>query len=468
MLVLPAWEGALWRGSGRAASSSTARSFDTLLAGSSIHRRGTGVTSYVPLAVLAAVLALLISGKVHRTTAALGGAVTVLGLGLITEQQAIEAVQWEALGLIFGMFILVAALSRSGFFQWIGLVTIRAVRYRPARVLIALSVLSAVLAAFMDSITVMIFMASLTIEVARVMGVSPVPFLLAEVTSANIGVAATMVGDPPNVIIGTSLGFGFLDFAANTAPIAIVVFVGNLAFFYFLVRRDLAKAHPRETLETRHAGGDPHAAVTDVRLMRISLSVFAFTVTLLVLHQLLDLLVAFVALLGAVLVLALGGRDMPDLVEKIDWHTLVFLGALFVIVGSVQASGVLHEIAASIGGVAGGNPLLLITLLLWLTALASSFLDNVPLSAAMVPVIRDLAVATGIPLPHLAWTLALGADFGGNGTPVGASANIVGLAVAEKHGVHIGWRRYLPLAFPSMVLSVAIANVLLVVAFARA
>ncbi len=426
-----------------------------------------GVTSYVPLGVLAVVLALLVWGRIHRTTVALGGAVTVLGLRLISEQQAIEAVPWQALGLIFGMFILVAALAKSGFFEWIGLVTVQSAGYHPLRILLALAGLSALLSAFMDSITVMIFMASLTVEVARAMGVSPVPLLIAEITSANIGGAATMVGDPPNVIIGTSLGLGFLDFAANTAPIAAVAFIANVALFYLPVRAEFRKAHAREMLEARYRGVDPHSAVRDQRLMRTALVVFAFTVTLLVLHQLLDLLVAFVAVLGAVLVLALGGRDMPELVEKIDWHTLVFLGALFIVVGSVEASGVLHEIASALGRAGGGSVGLLITLLLWVVALSSALLDNVPFSAAMVPVIRDLAAATGLPVTTLAWTLAIGADFGGNATPIGASANIVGLAVAEKHGVHVGWREYLRHGVPSALLSVAIANVLLLVLYAR-
>jgi Na+/H+ antiporter NhaD/arsenite permease-like protein len=365
------------------------------------------------------------------------------------------------------MFILVAALSKSGFFEWIGLVAIRSANYHPLKILIALTALTAVLSAFMDSITVMIFMASLTVEVARAMGISPVPLLVAEITSANIGGAATMVGDPPNVIIGTSLGLGFLDFVAHTAPIAAIAFAANVALFYVPVRRAFRKAHPREALEARHRDLDPRSAVKDVKLMRIALIVFAFTVTLLVIHQLLDLVVAFVAVLGAVLVLAFGGRDMPELVEKIDWHTLVFLGALFVVVGSVGASGVLSEIAAALGRLGGGSAAALITLLLWAVALASALLDNVPLSAAMVPVVRDLAAATGMPVTTLAWTLALGADFGGNATPIGASANIVGLAVAEKHGVHVGWREYTRLAVPATLLSVAIANVLLLVLYAR-
>ena len=199
--------------------------------------------------------------------------------------------------------------------------------------------------------------------------------------------------------------------------------------------------------------------------MRIALVAFVFTVTLLVLHQLLDMVVAFVALLGATMVLVFGGKDMPELVEKIDWHTLLFLGGLFVIVGGLEQTGVLHDVATALGAASGGNRALLLTLILWPAALLSTVLDNVPFTAAMIPVIREIAGAQGIPVQPLAWSLALGADVGGNATPIGASANVVGLAVAEKARVHVSWREYVRVALPATLLAIAVANVLLVLRY---
>ena len=425
------------------------------------------IEKLLAVAILVVVYVLIVSERVHRTTAVLLGVVLVLGFRLLTVEQAVQAVAWEALGLIFGMFILVAALSESGFFRWIGLHALRTARFRPARVFLMFSSLAALLSAFMDSLTVMIFMASLTLEVCRVLGLRPTPFLIGQITSANIGGASTMVGDPPNVIIGTSLNLGFADFVMNTGPIAVVVFVVNLGVFYAVFHRT-GLGSPTTIRETAADGGDfnPWSAVRDVRLMRTALVAFAFTITLLVLHQLLDLVVVFAALLGATIVLVFGGKDMPELVSKIDWHTLLFLGGLFVIVGGLGETGVLNDIATALGGAAGGNRALLLTLILWSAALLSLVVDNVPFTAAMVPVIRGIAAAQGIPVQPLAWSLALGVDVGGSGTPIGASANVVGLAVAEKGGVHVSWREYVGLALPATMLAVALANVLVVLRYA--
>ncbi len=420
------------------------------------------------VAILVVVYALIVSDRVHRTTAVLLGVVLTLGLGILTIEDAMVFVNWEALGLIFGMFILVSALTQSGFFRWIGLHALRAADFRAPRIFFLFAGLSALLAAFMDSITVLIFMASLTIEVCRVLELHPAPFLLGAITSANIGGSATMIGDPPNVILGTSLNLGFGDFVVNTGPIAVAAFLANAAFFYVYFRKtDLhAKGRSARDLLEQHRELEPFTAVRDVRLMRVALVVFAFTVTLLILHQLLDLVVAFVALLGATLVLIFGGKDMPELVEKIDWHTLLFLGGLFVIVGGLDKTGVLKDTAAAISDVAGGNLPLLLTTLLWSSALLSMLLDNIPFAAAMVPIIRNLSLQQGVAVAPLAWTVALGADIGGNGTPIGASANIVGLAVAEKGGVRLTWPEYVRVAMPAMFITVAVVNLLLVLRYA--
>ena len=420
------------------------------------------------IGIMALVYGLVVSERVHRTTAALLGIVLVLGTGVLTIPEAVIYVDWQALGLIFGMFVLVSALVESGFFRWVSLHALRAARYRPTRVFLLFCGLAAVLAAFMDSITVMIFMGSLAVEVARLLHLRPAPFIIGMITSANIGGSATMVGDPPNVILGTSLNLGFMDFVVNVGPVALAAFATNLGFFYLVHRRRALAGEIQKDLAIAAADGglDPTSAIRDLRLLRISLVIFAITVTLLVLHQILDLFVAFVALLGAVLVLIFGGRDMSQLVAKIDWHTLLFLGGLFVVVGGLEKTGVLQAVADTLGAVSGGSVALLLTLLLWSSALLSMVLDNIPFAAAMVPVIRDVSATTGYPLGPLAWSLALGTDVGGNATPIGASGNIVGLAVAEKGGARIGWREYLKDALPATLMGVLVCNGLLLLRFA--
>ena len=346
------------------------------------------------MAILVLVYALIVSERVHRTIAVLLGGVLTLSRGILTMEEAVAFVDWEAPGVIFGMFIPVAALSASGFFRWIGLHVLRLARFRAKRVFLLFRHLSAFLAACMDSITVLIFMASLALEACKVLKLPSTPFLIGLITSANIGDSSTMVGEPPNVIIGTSIGLGFTDFVANTGPIAAVLFFVKAGLFYlWFWRRGFREAGPAEDLLESHQELVPFSAVRDLRLMRVALVVFAFTVTLLVLHQLLDLVVAFVAVLGATLVLILGDRDMPELVEKIDWHTLLFLGGLFVIVGSLERTGVLHDAATALDGQTDGNVAFLLTVILWASALLSTVLDNIPFTAAMVPIVREISAA---------------------------------------------------------------------------
>lgn len=418
----------------------------------------------VALLIFAAVYVVIVLNLADRTVAVLIGALTMVGLGILSEEQAIEAIHWEAIGLIFGMFVLVAALSDSGFFRWIGLHALKITKFNFLKIFVVFCGLSAFLAAFMDSITVMIFMASLSIEVCLILKAPPLPLIIAEICSANIGGSATMVGDPPNVIIGTSLDMTFLDFATNTGPIAMFAFAVNLVVFGLFYRHILENGKEKkldvQKIIEEHRNLDPFTAIRDLRQMRIALIVFAFTVTLLIMHSVLDLLVAYVAILGAALVLLIGGRRLDHLVDKIDWHTIVFLAGLFVMVGGLEASGILSEFAESISDLSGGNILLIATIVLWTAGLLSAIFDNVPLSAAMVPVIQTISAETGTALNPMAYTLALGCDVGGNATPIGASANVVGLAVAEKNGISHTWREYCKVAIPATILTLLVMNAL--------
>jgi len=423
---------------------------------------------FLALLIFAAVYIVMVLNLADRTVAVLFGALTMVGLGILSEQEAIESVHWEAIGLIFGMFVLVAALNDSGFFRWIGLHALKITRFNLLKVFIVFCSLSAFLAAFMDSITVMIFMASLSIEVCAILKAPALPMIIAEICAANIGGSATMVGDPPNVIIGTALDMTFIDFATNTGPIAMFAFAVNLIFFGFFYRRMFEKSMNKNNVDIEkiieeHKDLDPFTAIRDLRQMRIALIIFAFTVTLLIMHSVLDLLVAYVAILGASLVILIGGRQMDHLIDKIDWHTLVFLAGLFVMVGGLDASGVLGDFANSLADLTGGNLILIVTVVLWTAGLMSALFDNVPLSAAMIPVIQTIAEKTGISLESLGYTLALGCDVGGNATPIGASANVVGLAVAEKHGLKHSWREYCKVAIPATLIVLATINLLILV-----
>ena len=433
----------------------------------------------IAIVIFLVIYALLISDKIHRTIVAIWGAFLFAGLpiftpqgmkmGILSQGDLLHYENWEALGLIFGMFTLVAALRESGFFRWLGLTLVKWANFDPLKLFVLFAVAAAVLSAFMDSITVLLFMATLIVEVCGLLKLNPLPFLFLTICSANIGGSATMVGDPPNIIIGTSFHYSFMDFVLNTGPIALAAFAVNLAFFYVWYRKIFAdrKKIAEEAIE-KHLDINPASAITDLKLMRLGIAIFAIVAVLLSIHHILGVSVAFVGILGASLILLLGGEKMPEVLERIDWHTLIFFACLFIMVGGLEKVGVLSDIANQIALISGGNPLIAVTAILWMSAILSAFIDNVPFAAAMVPIVKSLSAATGIPLATMAWALALGTDIGGNGTPIGASANVVGLSVTEKRtGKKISWAEYCKVAVPSALVSVTVCSILVYLRYLR-
>ena len=430
------------------------------------------IEKIVALGILAFTLALMGSEKVHRTVAALIGAMLVVLAGLLTPQELLSLdgpVHWEALGLIFGMFVMIQVLKKGGFFRWVGLKVLMAAKFRILRVFIMFSALSAFLAAFMDSITVLLFMASLTMEITAILKISPVPFIMGEITSANIGGCATMVGDPPNIIIGTALKLSFMDFVVNLGPLALVIFGINLGFFYMYYRSSLEgpKVDSSEFYKVyKYLMPLPEHAIKDQRTMRIALAIFIFSLVLLVFHQPLGLSVAFIGILGAVLTILIGGGKLPKMVERIDWRSIIFFAGMFVIVGGLEGAGLMEDIARGVEGVAGGNLAIALTLILWVASALSMFLDNVPMAAMMVPIVERLSQGSGLAVGPLAWASCIACDVAGNATPIGASGNIVGLSIEEKGGVHQTWKDYCKAAVPVTLICLTVCNVMLVVRYA--
>jgi Na+/H+ antiporter NhaD/arsenite permease-like protein len=418
--------------------------------------------------ILALTLSLVMSERVHRTLAAMIGALLVFLAGLLTAQDILDPdgpVHWEALGLIFGMFVMIHVLQEVGFFKWVGLRILMFARFRALRIFVLFSLTSAVLSAFMDSITVLLFMASLTIEIARILRISPVPFIIAEITSANIGGSATMVGDPPNIIIGTSLGYSFTDFVVNIGPIAVAAFLANLVFFHIYFRRQLGSMtiDSRELAKVyKYLRPPPERAIKDRRTMVAALAILTFSIALIIMHGALGISVAVIGIIGAVLTMLVAGGRFPDMMERIDWKTLLFFFGLFIVVGGLESAGVTADIAGGLASLSGGNVLLAMTILLWFTTLFSALIDDVPLAATMVPVIRNLASSTGMDQGALAWATCVGCDMGGNASPIAASGNVVGLSVLERSGRRVSWREYCRAAVPATVLVILLCNVILV------
>jgi Na+/H+ antiporter NhaD/arsenite permease-like protein len=321
--------------------------------------------------------------------------------------------------------------------------------------------MSAFLSMFIDSITVMLFLATVTIEIARLLKFDPVPLIIAEIFASNVGGSATMSGDPPNIIIGTSLGYTFMDFITNTGLIAWAGMVIVLIFFYFSARKTLKTAQAQNG-DQPASYPSPGEAITNRTQFICQSAIFLLVITLLVTHAQTGLSVAIIGVIAGGLSLAAGFRDARELLKKVDWRTLVFLVGLFVCVGGLEATGVLEKMAVFIGHLSGGNIMVAISIILWISAFASALIDNIPFAATMVPVISEMALAQGLNLHPLAWSLALGTDIGGNGTPIGASANVVGTAIAEREGYPISWGRYMKYGLPAMILVVGLCNLLLI------
>ena len=361
-----------------------------------------------------------------------------------------SGINWATIIFIAGMMIMVEGMGNAGFFRWLCMRLAKAVHYKTVAIFITFMVMSSILAMFIDSITVILFLAAVTVELAQLSKFNPVPMILSEIFCANLGGAATMCGDPPNIIIGTSLGYSFGDFISNTGLIVICALVLTVIYFFLVFHKQLRSDGTVDT----SAFPDPKTAIRDKKSFTISCIIFALAVVLLVTHAQTGLTVATIGLGIAILTLVTSGKEAVELMKKVDYKTLLFFVGLFVVVGGLEQTGVLEVIAGLIAKVSGGNIKLMIAIIIWGSAIASAFVDNIPFAATMIPVIKSLAVAQGVDLSTLAWALSMGTDIGGSATPIGASANVVGTAVAAKHGHPIGWGKYCKEVAPATIMVV--------------
>ena len=448
------------------------------------------LSQILAIVIFAVMFVAIIAGKGHRfIPAVIGAACTVIIVLLvimkspqavlnvlnleqlgqlkfwIPGQEHIEShgVNWQTIIFIGGMMTMVEGLGAVGFFRWLCLCVAKMVNYQVVPILIAFMLLSGFLSMFIDSITVLLFLAAVVIELARLLKFDPVPMIIAMIFAANCGGSATMCGDPPNIIIGTALGYTFADFVVNTGPIAWIGMILTLGYFYLCFRKTLTSSSSSDSSITRYP--EPGEAIVDPRLFKIGAAIFILVVILLITHAQTGLSVAIIGVIAAVLTLLAAAKGAPHVIKRVDWRTLLFFVGLFICVGGLEETGVLRMLAVYIGDVSGGNILLVIPIILWVSAFASAIVDNIPFAATMVPVIKNLSRTAGLKLPTLAWTLALGTDIGGNATPIGASANVVGTAIAEREGYPISWGRFCKYAVPATIMVVGLCWLYLVVRY---
>lgn len=370
--------------------------------------------------------------------------------------EASSGINWQTIIFIAGMMIMVEGMARVGFFRWLCMRLAKLVKYQVIPIFMTFMVLSFVLAMFIDSITVILFLAAVTIELSKLLEFNPVPMILSEIFCANLGGSATMCGDPPNIIIGTSLGFTFMDFIKNTGLIAVIALVVVVIYFYFIFHKELEKNGAAKKDPSQYP--DPAEAITSKGGFIASSVIFLCAVVLLVTHAQTGLTVSTIGVCIAAATLIAAGKEGPGLLKKIDYQTLLFFIGLFVVVGGLEQTGVLKILAGIIEKVSGGNIALMIAIIVIVSAVASAFIDNIPFAATMIPVITNLAATTpGIDITVLSWALAMGTDIGGSATPIGASANVVGIATAAKEGYIIKWGKYCKAMVPATLIVIAVS-----------
>ena len=366
--------------------------------------------------------------------------------------EASSGINWQTIIFIAGMMIMVEGMAKVGFFRWLCMEIAKMVKYQVIPIFMTFMLLSFVLAMFIDSITVILFLAAVTIELSQLLEFDPVPMILSEIFCANLGGSATMCGDPPNIIIGTSLGYSFTDFITNTGLMAVVSLVFVVIYFYFAFRKELKKNGANKKDHASYP--DPKEAITDKRGFTASCIIFLCAVVLLVSHAQTGLTVSTIGVAIAIVTLIVAGKDALELLKKVDYKTLLFFVGLFVVVSGLEETGVLEILAGFIGSVSGGNIAVMIAIIIIVSAVASAFIDNIPFAATMIPVITVLA-----------WALAIGTDIGGSATPIGASANVVGIATAAREGHIIKWGKYCKYMAPATIIVVAISLAMIYVRY---
>ena len=378
--------------------------------------------------------------------------------------EASSGINWQTIIFIAGMMIMVEGMAKVGFFRWLCMEIAKMVKYQVIPIFMTFMLLSFILAMFIDSITVILFLAAVTIELSQLLEFDPVPMILSEIFCANLGGSATMCGDPPNIIIGTSLGYSFTDFITNTGLMEVVSLVFVVIYFYFAFRKELKKSGANKKDHASYP--DPKEAITDKRGFIASCIIFLCAVVRLVSHAQTGLTVSTIGVAIALITLIVAGKDAVELLKKVDYKTLLFFVGLFVVVSGLEETGVLKILAGFIGSVSGGNIAVMIAIIIIVSAVASAFIDNIPFAATMIPVITDLASdVAGVNLTVLAWALAIGTDIGGSATPIGASANVVGIATAAREGHIIKWGKYCKYMAPATIIVVAISLAMIYVRY---
>ena len=403
----------------------------------------------------------IMTERVHRSVAALTGAVLLVICKVLTAKQGIESVDFNTIGVLMGMMLFVAVVKQSGIFEYIAITSAKLSKGNPWIIMVSFMLITAVLSAFLDNVTTVLLVGPMTIAVTGILDLNPIPFLMTQIISSNIGGTATLIGDPPNIMIGSAANLSFIDFILNTSFTVVFVLSVVILIFYFAYGRKL-KVTPDKMEKIMNLS--EKKAIKSHSLMVKSIIVMIFVVAAFILHDILGMESSIIALTAASVMLLIGKQDPEEIILSVEWSTIVFFVGLFIVVGGLVHTGVIDMLANGMMAVTKGNQIVTMILILWISAIVSAFLDNIPFVATMIPLILTMQ-SSGLDVTPLWWALSLGACLGGNGTLVGASANVVISDISKKNGYPITFAYYLKRGFPIMIISIMIATVLLLFKF---
>ncbi|MDH8678518.1 ArsB/NhaD family transporter [Fusibacter bizertensis] len=403
---------------------------------------------------------LIMSEKMNRTAVAMVGAFLMVVLNIEGQERALHYVDFNTIGLLVGMMIIVNIMKKSGIFQYVAIKAAKIAKGDPWKIILYFCTITAFSSALLDNVTTVLLIVPVTLVITDTLDLNPIPFLVPEILIANIGGTATLIGDPPNIMIGSATGLGFLDFVVALGPVVVVIFFITMVIFKYGYKMHYVATDENKMKILRL---DEKKAIKDPILMKKSIGVLLMTVLGFVLHQSMGYESATIALFAASVLLLISKCDVEDIFIEIEWATIFFFLALFILVGALEEVGVMEYLASKLLTVTGGNMTMTMIVILWVSAIASSVLDNIPFVATMIPLIKNYGVMSGLDVTPLWWALALGACLGGNGTLVGASANVIVSGLLARHGQKLSFGYYFKIGFPLMIVSIAISTVYLVV-----
>ena len=416
----------------------------------------------IAIIVFVVVIGLIISEKVNSAAAALAGAMALVVTGVMSAHRALSYIDFNTIGLLVGMMVLVAIIRQSGLFEYVAIKAAKMVHGDPWKIMIAFILLTAVLSGILDNVTTVLLVGPMTIAIAKMLEINPVPFLMTQILASNAGGTATLIGDPPNIMIGRAANLSFMDFLKNTGIAVVLVIIFMIVMMRFVYKKEIEV----EGLDTSKIMKlDPDKSITDKPLLIKGVVVIVLVILGFIFHDQIGMETSVIALTAAAVMLIIGGVNVDNAIQDVEWTTIAFFMALFVVVGGLTETGVIKQVAAVIIERTAGHPVMMMLILLWASALLSSFLNNIPFIATLIPLVLALK-ADGMDAEPLWWAISLGACLGGNGTMIGASANVVLSDISTKHGYPITFKSYLRVGMPFMLGSVFISMVFLLVKYA--